>query len=46
MDVGALPYLRWSALQQLVIVAYNQWTVVFARCSGNLTISTAKIKIG
>ena len=25
--------------------AYNQWTVVFARGSGNLTISTAKIKI-
>ena len=26
--------------------AYNQWTVVFARGSGNLTISTAKITIG
>ena len=26
--------------------AYNQWTVVFACCCGNSTISTAKIKIG
>ena len=25
--------------------AYNQWTVVFACCCGNSTISTAKIKI-
>ena len=25
--------------------AYSQWTVVFARCCGNLTISTGKTKI-
>ena len=39
MDLGALPYLRWSSLQQLVMV----WTM---DSCGNSIISTAKIKIG